>query len=60
MKPAVYTPDPQLSEPTDVLLEHALLALSVEEQFIVASRVAAKIGYGITARPKTLGRWAQK
>jgi hypothetical protein len=43
----IYTPDPDLSEPADVLLEHALLALSYEERFAIAHRIAHNLGYEV-------------
>lgn len=46
----VYTPDDSLSESADVLLEHALVALSVEERFVIARRVANNLGYEIQRR----------
>lgn len=41
-----------LTEPADVILEHALLGLSTEEQFIIASRVAESLGFVLKAKPK--------
>lgn len=34
-----YTPDKMISEPADVILEHIIVALSLEEQLLIAERL---------------------
>lgn len=41
----------QLSEPADVILEHILIGLGVEEQFAIASYVAKHLGYELRHKP---------
>lgn len=56
----IYTPDPSLSEPADVLLEHALLALSYEERFAIAQRIAHNLGYEVRPVVHDRGRGPRK
>lgn len=44
-----------LSEPADVILEHVLIGLCVEEQFTIAQRVAERLGFRLARKsvPRT-------